>query len=245
MNNINKTDENCFLNDTPRHIAFIMDGNKRWAKKHGKSVHEGHKAGLATLEKILKMVEEIGIAFVTLYIFSTENWNRPKTEVTFLMKLIKEASYLWLKKASEFNYKIKLIGRTERLSSLAYLSLTKLCKASESNTGMNVVLALDYGGRDEIFRASQKFAKYCIKNHHTPDNSTYNLFSSFLDTKDIPDPDLLIRSGGYSRLSNFLLWQSAYTELIFIDEYWPEITKDHLVKAIDVYKNTKRNFGVR
>lgn len=222
----------------PRHIAIIMDGNGRWAKKKGKNRIEGHKAGIKSVRETVEACRKLGIKFLTLYSFSKENWGRPKEEVNALMKLL----YLYLKteykKLMKHGIRLNAIGALSDLPRYVQRRLRSVMKKTEKNDEMVVTLALSYGGRDEIVRAVNKILKEGKKE------ITEHEFRMYLDTKDIPDPDLVIRTSGEMRLSNFLLYQIAYSEFYTTPVYWPDFRKEHLYKAIIDYQKRERRFGL-
>ncbi|WP_075506659.1 polyprenyl diphosphate synthase [Candidatus Pelagibacter communis] len=217
------------------HVAIIMDGNGRWGLKNKKSRNAGHKAGLNVVEKIIQETIKHEIKYITLYTFSTENWKRPKKEILYLFKLLENFLTLKLLKIHEQNIKIKVLGKksfSKRLNS----QLKKAEKLTSKNTKLQINLALNYGSKTEILNAIKRLKK---------SNKKINLenFNNFLFTKNIPDPDLLIRTGNTMRLSNFLLWQLAYSEIFFIKKLWPDFNTKDYVKVINKFKNIKRNFG--
>ncbi|NLZ80775.1 MAG: isoprenyl transferase, partial [Clostridiales bacterium] len=216
----------------PIHLAIIMDGNGRWAKKRMMPRNFGHTQGSKRVEEICKAAYNLGIKYLTIYAFSTENWSRPKDEVDALMKILRDYLKESIKKSKDNNMRVRIIGDKGPLSKEIRESIIKLEEASENNTGLNFQIALNYGSRDEMLRGIRKMMEdYSVGNIELS-MVNENLFSAYLDTKDIPDPDLLIRTSGEERLSNFLLWQSAYTELYFTEVLWPDFTKEELVKAI-------------
>ena len=235
--------EEIDIENLPKHIAIIMDGNRRWAKQRGLTTKDGHKAGAKNLENIAKFCNEIGIKYLTVYAFSTENWKRPKDEVDALMKLLNKYLKNCIERSTKNNMRVRVIGDITPLADDIKEKIVKLEEVSKNNTGLNFQVALNYGGRDEIIRAIKKCASDCADGLIKPDDITEELFSVRLDTSDIPDPDLLIRTSGEQRLSNFLLWQLAYTEFYFTDVLWPDFNKKELQKAIDYYASRDRRFG--
>jgi len=215
------------------HVAFIMDGNGRWGQKKRKSRNFGHYQGVNTVKKIVKCSLKINIPIVTFYVFSSENWKRPKHEINYLFKLIKKYFSEEIDNILSQGIKINIIGETEKLSSELKSILNKVCTLTRKNKKIIVNLAINYGSKKEILKAFKKNKKkLTIKN-----------FEKNLDTKNIPDPDILIRTGGHKRLSNFMLWQLAYTELFFVKKLWPDFNGNDLYKIIKKYQMIKRNFG--
>lgn len=227
----------------PKHIAIIMDGNGRWAKERGKKRTWGHKEGSKVLQNICRDANDLGVEYVTVYAFSTENWQRPQEEVNFLMDLLRQYLKDSIKNSKKDNMRVKVIGNKEGLPVDVLDRIDELEAASKSYTGLKLQIALNYGGRNEILRAVQGFTKDVIENKITIDTLDESIFSLYLDTKDIPDPELMIRTSGEVRLSNFLLWQLAYSEFYFTNKYWPDFKKDDLVEAIIFYNKKERRFG--
>ncbi|HIC97281.1 MAG TPA: di-trans,poly-cis-decaprenylcistransferase [Aquificaceae bacterium] len=221
----------------PRHIAVIMDGNGRWARRRGMPRVMGHYKGAQVAEEIVRACADLGVEYLTLFAFSTENWNRPREEVELLLNLMKD--YLSRKKSEllELGVRLRFIGRRDRLPRELRELMEELEKVSGNNRRITVVLAVDYGGRDDILRAVNKA---CGLGLRAVDEET---FSRLLDLGDLPEPDLMIRTSGERRISNFLLWHLAYTELYFTDLHWPDFTKDELLKAIEDFSRRKRKFG--
>ncbi len=227
----------------PRHVAVILDGNGRWAKAKGLPRNAGHVKGAQVVEDMLKVVDEVGIKYFTVYAFSTENWNRPKDEVTALMGLLRKYMEGSLRKAAKNNVRIRVIGDRTKLSADIVKSIENLERDTSGNTGLNFQIAINYGGRDEIRRAVGRIAEKVSTGEITAEEITEETISSELDTADIPDPDLLIRTCGEQRISNFLLWQLAYTEFYFTPGPWPDFNREELEKAIDAYNGRERRFG--
>lgn len=227
----------------PAHIAIIMDGNRRWAKRQGKSASYGHKEGAKTLEKIVRYANKIGLEYITVYAFSTENWKRAEEEVKALMMLLQ--SYLddYSKRADTENIKVKILGDISALSEGMQKSIIKCMERTKNNTGVTFNIALNYGGRDEILKAIKQIAIKVKENEIEPENITEEMVSENLYTKNEPDPDLVIRTSGELRLSNFLPWQSVYSELLFIDKNWPDFSEEDLDNAIIEYQKRTRKFG--
>lgn len=227
----------------PKHIAIILDGNGRWAKKNKRPRNYGHLKGSENVEKICEDAYKLGIEHVTIYAFSTENWSRPKEEVDALMKLLTDYLKRSVKKSKENNMQVRVIGDVSILTPKMQDSIRELEEKSKKNTGLKLQVAINYGGRDEIIRSIKYLATDLNKKNIKIDDIDEQLFNKYLDTADIPDPDLLIRTSGEQRLSNFLLWQLAYTEFYFTDVYWPDFNKEELIKAIEYYNNRDRRFG--
>lgn len=227
----------------PKHIAIIMDGNRRWAKEKGKSAAFGHKEGAKTLEKIVRYANKIGIEYITVYAFSTENWKRAEDEVKSLMLLFQTYIDDYSKRADSENIKIKFLGNLEELS----LKLQKGMKDCESrtklNTGITFNIAINYGGRMEIIKAIKEISEDVRSNKLNIENIDENIVSSKLYTSGQPDPDLLIRTSGEKRLSNFLPWQLVYSEFLFVDKYWPDFNEKDLDEAIIEYQKRTRKYG--
>ena len=227
----------------PQHVAIILDGNGRWAKKRGMPRNYGHVQGSKNVERICEDAYKMGIKYLTVYAFSTENWNRPKDEVDALMKLLRNYMKTCLKTAEKNRMRVRVIGDISRLDEDIRKRILELEKASEHNDGLNFQIAINYGSRDEMIRAMRTMAKDVEAGTLAPEAISEKIFESYLDTHDIPDPDLLIRTSGELRLSNYLLWQLAYTEFYFTDVPWPDFTKEELTKAIEQYKSRERRFG--
>jgi undecaprenyl diphosphate synthase len=227
----------------PRHVAIIMDGNGRWARKQGLPRIAGHREGMNTLKEIITCANELGINVVTLYAFSTENWKRPSWEVEFLMRLPEEYLKTELQPLIEKNIVIRAMGDLEQLPAVTKRAIKNALQATKDNTGMILNFALNYGGRNEILNAVKKIAERVQEGALKPEEISEDLFTRYLYTGDLPDPDLLIRPSGELRISNFLLWQLAYTELWFTRTLWPDFNKEHFLKAILDYQERERRFG--
>lgn len=227
----------------PQHVAIIMDGNGRWAKKRMLPRNMGHVQGAKTVEQICEDADSVGIKYLTVYAFSTENWNRPENEVRAIMKLLRNYLKDCIKRANSNNMKVRVIGQRGRLSDDIIQRIEELEEASKNNTGLNFTIALNYGSRDEIVRAVRRVVKDYKNGLEDLENITEEMFSSYLDTAGIPDPDLLIRTSGEERLSNYLMWQLAYTEFYFSDLLWPDFDKKELIRAIEKYNGRERRFG--
>ena len=227
----------------PKHIAIIMDGNRRWAKAKGMPVKYGHREGAKTLERIVRYSNKIGLEHITVYAFSTENWKRAEEEVKALMMLLQNYLDDYSKRADTENIKVKILGDISALSSGMQKSIKKCMERTKDNTGVTFNIALNYGGRDEIIRAIKDISKEVKDNKIQIDDITEELVSNKLYTKGQPDPDLLIRTSGELRLSNFLPWQLVYTEFLFIDKNWPDFNEEDLDNAIIEYQKRTRKFG--
>lgn len=227
----------------PNHVAIILDGNGRWAKKRGMPRNYGHAQGAKNVEKICKAAHERGIKYLTFYAFSTENWNRPQDEVDALMKLLHNYMKTCLKTAEKNNMRVRVIGDITRLDEGTQKRIHELEEASVAYDGLNMTIAINYGSRDEIIRAVKKAATDIRQGELTEEEITEEAFSGYLDTKELPDPDLMIRTSGEQRLSNYLLWQLAYAELYFTPVPWPDFNEKELDAAIDFYQSRDRRFG--
>ncbi|UII76909.1 isoprenyl transferase [Flagellimonas sp. HMM57] len=227
----------------PKHVAVIMDGNGRWAKQRGKLRVFGHQNGVEAVRKTVENCAKLQIQFLTLYAFSTENWKRPKIEVETLMKLLVSSLRKELKTLNENNIRLSAIGNIDSLPSKAQKELAEVISKTSKNTGMTLTLALSYGSREEIKLAVKEIAIKVKNNIISSDNIDEAVINTHLYTHFLPDVDLLIRTSGEHRISNFLLWQIAYAELYFIDVFWPDFREHHLVEAILSYQNRERRFG--
>lgn len=227
----------------PNHVAIILDGNGRWAKKRFMPRNYGHLQGAKAVEQICEDADSLGIKYLTVYAFSTENWNRPEDEVEALMKLLRNYLSNCIERANKNNMRVRVIGEKSRLSDDIRSKVEELEEVSKVNTGLNFTIALNYGSRDEIIRAVKRIGEDVKNGKITTESIDDRLISDYLDTNDIPDPDLLIRTSGEERLSNFLLWQCAYTEFYFTDVLWPDFNKTELIKAIEKYSARDRRFG--
>lgn len=227
----------------PNHVAIILDGNGRWAKKRLLPRNLGHKAGAKAVEDICEDAWNLGIKYLTVYAFSTENWKRPEDEVNALMKLLRNYLTDCIERSNKNNMRVRVIGEKSGLSQDIRDRIEELEKVTEKNTGLNFTIAINYGSRDEITRAVRTIAKRAAAGEIDPDIIDMDTISENLDTKGIPDPDLLIRTSGEERLSNFLLWQLAYTEFYFTDVLWPDFDKKELERAIEKYNGRERRFG--
>lgn len=238
MNNISSEQNNY-----PAHIAIIMDGNRRWARQKNLDIREGHKKGAETLEKIAKYCNKIGIKYLTVYAFSTENWKRSSEEVGALMILLQNYLNDFSKRANTENIKIKVLGDISVLSKGMQNSINKAMERTKENTGLTLNIAFNYGGRAEITYALKQIAEKIKNDELSIDDISEDLISNHLYTKGQPDPDLLIRTSGELRTSNFLPWQIAYTEFYFDNKYWPDFSEEDLLKAIEIYEGRNRKFG--
>ncbi len=227
----------------PEHVAIILDGNGRWAKKRLLPRKAGHVAGSKTVEQICEDAWDLGIKYLTVYAFSTENWKRPQDEVDALMKLLRQYLKDCIKRSMKNNMCVSVLGDITPLDEDLKESIRKLEEVSKDNMGLHFQVALNYGSRDEMIRAMRAMSEDVAAKKLLPEEVDEVMFSSYLDTKKIPDPDLLIRTSGEQRLSNFLLWQLAYTEFYFTDVLWPDFNKKELQKAIEYYNSRDRRFG--
>ena len=227
----------------PFHVAIIMDGNGRWAKKRLLNRIKGHEKGSETVRAIVRASREVGIRILTLYAFSTENWQRPQAEISALMTLLKKFLISERKEMLDNNIRLNTIGQTERLPEDVQQELQKIMMLTRGNDGLILNLALSYGGRDEIVRAVKEIAQEAIDGRVDPDSITPDLISKHLYTGEMPDPDLLIRTSGEMRISNFLLWQLAYTEICITDTLWPDFGKDEFIQILKYYQQRDRRFG--
>jgi len=229
--------------NVPKHLAIIMDGNGRWAKERGKLRVFGHEHGVKTVRIVVEQCAQLKIDFLTLYTFSTENWNRPKVEVQTLMRLLVSSLKKELKTFNKNNIRLNTIGNIDALPVKAYKELVDVMDQTKQNTGMTLTLALSYGAREELQSMVKEISTKVKNNIISIENIDQDIINSHLYTHDLPDVDLLIRTSGEHRISNFLLWQIAYAELYFIDVYWPDFREHHLVEAIKNYQNRERRFG--
>ena len=239
MSLIEKIDKNRL----PRHVAIIMDGNGRWAKAKGKDRSFGHQEGVVSVRKIMDAVTQLGLKYLTLYTFSTENWNRPEEEVQALMSLLVSAIHRETPDMMKKNVRLTAIGDLSRLREDAYNTLQECIDTTSANTGTTLVLALSYSSRWEITRAARQLAQEVLEQKINPNDITEAMVSDHLTTKNIPDPDLLIRTGGEKRISNFLLWQLSYAEFFFTDVFWQDFREEELYEAILYYQQRERRFG--
>lgn len=230
-------------NKIPQHVAIIMDGNGRWAKKRGMPRSVGHKKGAETVKEITRAAGEIGVKYLTLYAFSTENWNRSEEEVAILMDLLREYLKSDLKEIQENGVKIVFIGERQMLDADIVESMRKLEADTANNDKMTLCIALSYGSRQEIVNAARKIAALAKRGDIQPEDVDSKMFSDMLYTKDIPDPDMLIRTSGEQRVSNYLLWQLAYTEFFFTDVLWPDFGREHLEDIIAEFNSRERRYG--
>lgn len=227
----------------PQHIAIILDGNGRWAKKKGMPRSYGHTQGSKNVERICEDAYKMGVKYLTVYAFSTENWKRPKEEVDTLMNLLRNYMKTCLKTAEKNRMCVKVLGDKTALDHDIQKRIAELEEATKNNDGLHFQIALNYGSRDEMIRAVRNMCSDCKDGKIEPGQVDEALFETYLDTKGIPDPDLMIRTSGEQRLSNYLLWQLAYSEFYFTDVLWPDFTKEDLAKAIEYYNGRDRRFG--
>ncbi len=229
--------------NVPEHIAIILDGNGRWAKSKGMPRTYGHTVGAKNVETICRAAHDLGVKYVTMYAFSTENWSRPDDEVSALMKLLGEYIKTCMKTAKKDNLRVRFIGDLTKLNDSLRKAIEELTEYSSKFTGLTLTIAINYGSRDEMTRAIRRISSDVKAGNIDVDDIDEKMFSSYLDTKDIPDPDFMIRTSGEQRLSNYLLWQLAYAEFYFTPVPWPEFTPDELKKAIEEYDRRNRRFG--
>jgi undecaprenyl diphosphate synthase len=227
----------------PAHVAIIMDGNGRWAKKRALPRVAGHHEGMKVVRKMTKLANELGVQVLTLYAFSTENWKRPKSEVEYLMKLPEEFLGTFLPELIEENVQVKMIGNKDQLPSFTLNAIEKAMNETKENTGLILNFALNYGSRVEIVEAVKQVLNDCKSGIMNENELTEDIFSSYLMTSELPDPDLLIRTSGEIRLSNFMLWQLAYSEFWFTDTLWPDFKDEDLLDAVNAFQNRQRRFG--
>jgi len=229
--------------EVPRHVAIIMDGNGRWAAARGLPRGEGHRRGVEALRRTIRAAGEIGIKFITIFSFSAENWSRPANEVVELMGLLRRFVRNDLAELHKSNVRVRVIGERDGLDPDISRLLVEAEELTKNNDGLTLVVAFNYGSRQEITRAAQRIAEDVAQGRIKPFEVTMDMISGFLDAPDIPDPDLIIRTSGEQRLSNFLLWQSAYSELVFVPTYWPDFDRAALETAIREYQQRERRFG--
>ncbi len=231
------------LDRPPAHVAIIMDGNGRWAKARGLPRGAGHRQGIETVRHVVSCASELGVDYLTLFGFSSENWRRPSTEIDDLMGLLRRYLQSEITKLHENNVRLRVIGERDRLPFDIVQLIADAEQLTGANLGLNLTVALSYGGRQEIVAAARRLAARAVAGNLDPNDIDETLFSSELATAGIPDPDLLIRTSGEQRLSNFLLWQLAYSELVFIDRLWPDFSKEDLTNAINEFLQRDRRYG--
>jgi undecaprenyl diphosphate synthase len=231
------------LNRLPRHVAVIMDGNGRWAQQRGLTRIEGHKRGKDSVRAVVETARRLGISYLSLFAFSTENWNRPRREVDALMSLLRRYLHTELRKMMKNEIRLLAIGDLKRLPDTLQQELQATIEATKDNQRMTVVLAVSYGGRAEIVQAARAMARDVCSGRLDPEDVDEQVLSGYLNTAGIPDPDLLIRTSGEMRISNFFLWQSAYTEIYFTETLWPDFREAHFLDALKVYQQRERRFG--
>ncbi len=227
----------------PNHLAIILDGNGRWASNKGLPRSYGHVVGCDNLEKMCTVIQDMGVKYLTVYAFSTENWKRSQKEVGVLMNLFRRYLKRLLKRAERDNIRIRVIGRREGLAHDIIRIIDELEGSTKDNTGMHFLISLNYGGRDELIRGITKLACDIKDNNVDPTDINESMFGEYLDTYDIPDPDLLIRTSGEQRISNFMLWQLAYSEMYFTETPWPDFKEPQLLEAIKAYNERDRRYG--
>ena len=227
----------------PRHVAIILDGNGRWAKSKGMPRNYGHTVGAKNVETMWKAANDLGIEYLTLYAFSTENWKRPESEVQALMTLLESYLKNCVKTAEKNNMRVRVIGDKTGLTEKFQERIAQLEELSAVNTGLNLTIAINYGSRDEMIRGIKKLVSDVQNQNLSLDDINEEMFGDYLDTKGLPEPDLMIRTSGEQRLSNYLLWQLAYSEFYFTEVPWPDFDEKELKKAVDAYENRNRRFG--
>ncbi len=231
------------MNRIPQHVAIIMDGNGRWAKSKGLDRIFGHQEGVDSVDKVMEAASDLGVKYITLYAFSTENWNRPENEVSALMEILSQALRKYIEKISRNNVRLLVIGDKSRLSEVTLKNLSEAEAMTAGNTGLTMVLAISYSSRWEIIEAVKGIAAKAKSGELNIDEIDEQLFSNHLTTAGIPDPDLLVRTSGELRISNFLMWQLSYSELYFTSTSWPEFKKEQFFEAILDYQKRERRFG--
>ena len=243
--NMNRLDHYQKLDKSrlPYHVAIIMDGNGRWAQERNHPRSVGHRTGMESLRTVVKLCSQLGIKILTVYAFSTENWKRPQEEVSVLMGLLYEYIKKELDELNREQVQVRVIGRLKELPARAQQEIKRAVELTANNNKLIFNIALNYGGRAEIVDAVRKLASLAIEGKIDPEEITEELMQQYLYTADLPDPDLLIRPAGEKRISNFLLWQIAYTEFYFTEVYWPDFREEDFLKALDAYQNRKRRFG--
>lgn len=227
----------------PKHVSLILDGNGRWAKQKNMPRTYGHMMGAKRVEPIIKAADKMGIRFLSMYAFSTENWNRPKEEVSALMNLLAKYMKICLKLSLQENMRSIILGDKDGLPDALRREALRLEDETKNNTGMTILICINYGSRDEMLRAMRKMMKDLRDRGEDESAITEDLYASYLDTSGIPDPDLMIRTSGEQRLSNYLMWQMAYTEFYFTPVPWPEFTEEHLAEAVMAYRTRNRRYG--
>lgn len=227
----------------PQHIAIILDGNGRWAKSKGMPRNYGHTAGAKNVEPICRAAYQLGVKYLTLYAFSTENWNRPDSEVAAIMTILENYLQNCTKIADRNHMRVRVIGDISRLSEKFQKKIRELETASADNDGLNLQIAINYGSRDEMIRGMRRMCEEVKSGRLFPEEVTEEVFAGYLDTAGIPDPDLMIRTSGEQRLSNYLLWQLAYSEFYFADVPWPDFKEEELLKALEAYTKRDRRYG--
>jgi undecaprenyl diphosphate synthase len=235
--------DNIDLNNVPQHVAIIMDGNGRWAKEQGKIRTFGHSAGAQTLRSIVKIAEAVGVKVLSVYAFSTENWKRPITEVNFIMNLLSEYLTGELDELNEYNVKMRFMGDKDALPKAIQKKMDYAIKITENNTGIILNVAINYGGQDEIIRAVKNIATLVQQGKMEPKDINKEVIENNLYSRQLPPPDLLIRTGGDLRVSNFMLWQIAYAEIWTCQTYWPAFTQENFLEALESYQKRDRRYG--
>ena len=227
----------------PVHLGVTMDGNRRWAQERGKPRTEGHREGIKALRRLVECALHYDVSYLTIFSFSSENWRRPKTEIEFIFKLMRTFVASDLEKLKNNNVRIRILGEREELDAGLQKIIAQVESETKENTGLNLNVAFNYGGKAEIAATARRIVQFVQEGRLSPDEIDEDLFSRMLLTGGMPDPDLMIRTGGENRISNFLIWQSAYSELVFLEEYWPEFDEALFLKALEIYSGRQRRFG--
>ncbi len=227
----------------PVHLGVTMDGNRRWAEAHGKPRTEGHREGIKALRRLVEYSIRYGVSYLTVFSFSSENWRRDKSEIEFIFKLMRAFVASDLEKLKNNNVRIRILGEREELDAGLQKIIAQVESQTKENTGLNLNVAFNYGGKAEITAAARRVVQFVQEGRINPDDIDEELFSRMLLTGGMPDPDLMLRTGGENRISNFLIWQSAYAELVFLDEFWPDFDELLFVKALEIFSGRQRRFG--
>jgi len=227
----------------PRHVAIIMDGNGRWAEQRGMPRTMGHRAGVEALREVVKTADRLGIKYLTVYAFSTENWKRPQSEIGILMSLLKEYIKKELAELHANQVQIRVLGSNQNIPQDVYEAYMEACQKTKNNTGLILNVALNYGSRAEMIQAVKNIVGDVLNGKCAPEDITEEFFEKYLFTKECPEPELVVRTSGEMRLSNFLLWQAAYSEIVVVDEFWPDFKEESLLKVIRIFQSRERRFG--
>ncbi len=227
----------------PVHLAVTMDGNRRWAKARGRPRPEGHREGIKALRRLVEYCLRYGVPYLTVFSFSSENWRRDKSEIEFIFKLMRAFVDSDLEKLKSNNIRIRILGERKELDSGLQKIIARVETETKENTGLNLNVAFNYGGKAEIAAAARRIVQFVLEGRIKPEEIDEELFSRMLLTGGMPDPDLMLRTGGENRISNFLIWQSAYSELVFLDEYWPDFDESLFLKTLEIFSGRQRRFG--